>query len=73
MEDHFAARLSGAPHALRPLLTFSRCWPEHLCYPFDNGIDMAQYFEVPESQHAISTGAQELVPALVLLFPIRVL
>jgi hypothetical protein len=54
-------------------LTFSRRWPEHLCNPFDNGIAMAKYFEVPESQHAISTGAQELVPALVLLFLIRVL
>jgi len=47
--------------------------PEHLCNPFNNGIDIAHYVEVPESQHAISIGAQERAPAFVLLFPVRVL
>jgi hypothetical protein len=65
--------LFGAPHALRPRLTSSRRSAEQHCDPFNNGIDIAHYFEVPESQDAISIGAQELAPALVLLFLIRVL
>ncbi len=73
MEGHSVARLSDAPHSLPSLLTSSRCLPEHLGDPFDNGIDIAHYFEVPESQHAISIGAQERAPAFILLSLLRVL
>jgi len=45
----------------------------HLCNPLDNGIDIAHYFEVPEAQHSIPLGLQELAPALVLLFLFGVL
>src|SRR5260370_23048639 len=47
--------------------------PQDLCNPFNNGIDIAHYFGIPESQHAISVGAQELASAFVLHFLIGVL
>ena len=36
-------------------------------------MDIADYFEVPESKHAKSIGAQERAPAFVLVLLIRVL
>ena len=47
--------------ALASLLTPSRCLPEHLSNPFNNGIDIAQHFEIPKSQHAISTTIRHMV------------
>jgi len=67
------ARLSDAPHVLLGPLAFSLRFSEHLCDPLNNGIDLAHHFEVPESKHAMSIDAQELAPAFVLLFLIRVL
>ena len=54
-------------------LSLSLRLSEHHCDPFNNGIDIGEYFEVPKSQHLISIGAQELASALVLLFLICVL
>jgi len=73
VEDHVAARLSAAPQASFILLTFSLRSSEHLCDPFNNGIDIGEYFGVPESQDVISIGAQEIATGLVLLFLICVL
>jgi hypothetical protein len=73
VEDHFASRLSAAPQALAVLLISPLRFSEHLCDPFNNRVDIPYYFGIPKSQNVISTFAQELAPALVLLFPIGVL
>jgi hypothetical protein len=73
VEDHFAARLSDAPQALFPLFVFSRRLPQHRRNPFNNGIDIAHHFEVPESQHPTSIRPKERAAAFVLPFLLRVL
>ena len=72
MEDRFAAQMSGAPQALCLLLSF---WGllQHVCNSFNNSIDIAYHFEVPESQYGVTASAQDLAPAFVLLFLVCVL
>jgi hypothetical protein len=50
-----------------------RSWPEHLRDPLNDGIDIAHYVGVPESQHSKSIGAQERAADLVLFFSLGVL
>jgi hypothetical protein len=65
--------LSVAPQASISAVPCSRCFSEHICNPFDDGIDIACYLGVPESQHAKSIGTQECATDLVLAFSLGVL
>ena len=67
MEDHLLRDYLTRSNQLVPALPCSRSLPEHFCNPFDNGIDLAQYFGVPESQYVISAGAQESASVLIFL------
>ncbi len=73
MEDPLLRDFSDAQQALDSALPSSRCSWKHIGKPFHNGIDIACYFGVPESQYEKSIGAQESTAALILVFSLGVL